>query len=97
MQLPIDYDLDWYQIIKLNDNDLEDILKNNFLNYGYTGWQSYVLSSSIGTQNPYLINGYVNKIKVNLKEKSNINNKIAIFLYLTEKKLILYYGITYRI
>ena len=41
------------------------------------------------------IKGYRNNVMINLKEGSDSRNRIAMFIDLTEKKLILFYGITY--
>src|SRR5574344_2100890 len=85
----------WYLIYNLSQEQLDDILKNDFKHYKYQGWKRYNGSCSIGNKESIRVKGYSNNVMVNLKKGSDSYNKIAMFIDLTEKKLILFYGITY--
>lgn len=92
---PVLYEKNWYLVYDLTIEQINDILRNNFENYNYQGWHRYNGSCSIGNDKSIQINGYRNHVMINLKNGSDSYNKIAIFIDVTEKKIILFYGITY--
>lgn len=88
-------DKDWYLVYDLTMEQLDDILKNDFKDHEYQGWKRYKRSRSIGVKESIHIEGYSNNVMINLKKGSDAYNQIAMFVDITEKKLILFYGITY--
>lgn len=93
LQQPSAGEKNWYLIYNLNLEQLGELLKDDFKKYKYQGWKRYTGSSSIGNKAAILIKGYRNNVMINLKEGSDSRNRIAMFIDLTEKKLILFYGI----
>lgn len=95
LQRPSAGETNWYLIYDLTTEQLDELLKNDFQKHKYQGWKRYTGSSSIGNKAAILIKGYQNNVMINLKEGSDSFNRIAMFIDLTEKNLILFYGITY--
>ena len=87
----------WYLIYNLNIEQLDDMLEDDFKDYDYQGWECYRGNISIGNKKSIRINGNSNNVIMNQKKGGDSYNKIVMFIDLTEKKLILFYGITYGI
>lgn len=95
LQQPTAGETNWYLIYELTPEQLDELLKDDFKEHNYQGWKRYTGSSSIGNKAAILIKGYRNNVMINLKEGSDSYNRIAMFIDLTEKKFVLFYGITY--
>lgn len=94
---PVACEENWYLIFDLTSEQIENFLSTDYSAYKYQGWEHYTGSRSIGNKKTVLIKGYTNNIMINLKEGCDPFNTIAMFIDLTEKRLILFYGITSRL
>lgn len=97
LKAPVAEEKDWYYVYNLNSEQIEQMLKSDYSVFNYQGWKCYKRSLSIGAEKTIHINGEKNNIMINMKKGCDSYNQIAMFIDLTEKKLILFYGITYGI
>lgn len=92
---PLQQEKAWYAVYQLKDEQMEFLLKTNFTKQGYSDWQDYTERCLLGTSSFYHLDGLADPIRVCVKQGSSDYNKIAIFIDLKRKRLILFYGITY--
>jgi hypothetical protein len=92
LQQPTFYEIDWLRGYHLNDEQLEILLKNDFSEQGYLGWKKYKKRHGFG--NSCTINGYLYDVRRNLKGGYKAHDEISMYIDLTNKIFILFYGYT---
>lgn len=92
---PIAEDPDWFYAYDLSDSKIKNLLANDLSKYGYTGWRDYTRNSLLGTGPSYRLDSKAHKIKVNYVAGSDNQDQVAIFINLSKKELVLFYGRTY--
>ena len=92
---PISEDPDWFYAYDLSDSQMKKLLANDLSKYGYTGWRDYTRNSLLGTGPSYRLDSKAHKIKVNYVAGSDNQDQVAIFINLSKKELVLFYGRTY--
>jgi hypothetical protein len=93
---PLQQEKELYAVYQLTDEQIEKLLAMRFTKQGYSDWQDFTERACLGISTPlYHLDGIADQIKFCLKQGSDDYNKIAIYVDLKPKKLILLDGITY--